>query len=165
MKRIAWVRGIGFVLLIIYIALIITDLWLGVLGDNSVLVFSILMALISINLIHKGILLKSQSTLWFAISLMLFAIAIIVCRLCGVEPIEYYFVFALIPIISSIINVAIFSNMFYIKIIILNISIIIPILILYFSSLSWIYIALIGAISVGVGILICRNLSFDKEKI
>lgn len=159
------VQLIEILLVLVYIGLIIGNLTFGLLGDRGDMVLSIVLVLISISLIHKGTLLKSHSTLWFSISLILFAITIISCQLIGVEPIEYYFIFALIPIISSIINIAIFNNLLYIKVMILNISIIVPVMIMYFTSMKVWHIIVIGLVSVLLGIAVCRSLSFEKEKI
>lgn len=164
MKRIRIVQLIEILLVIVYICLIICDLTLGILGDLGEFILSILLVILSINLIHKGFILRSQSTIWFAITLMLFAISIIVCQLLGVEPIDYYFVFALIPIVSSVINVAIFANLFYIKVIIFNISIAIPIIIMYFLDIGVWFAMGLGTVCVIAGIVICRVFSFRKEK-
>lgn len=165
MKRIRIVQLIEILLVLVYVALILSDLVYGLLGESRDTILSIVLVIISISLMHKGVLLKSQSTLWFSMSLVLFAITIISCQLIGVEPIEYYFIFALIPIISSIINIAIFNNLLYIKVMILNISIIVPVMIMYFTSMKVWHIIVIGLVSVLLGIAICRLLSFKKEKI
>lgn len=165
MKRIRIVQAVGITLFLVYIGLILVDVMGGLKHEYSYLVFSIVLAIISLNLMYKGHLIGSQSTMWFAISLVLFAISIAVCQILSIEPIDYYFVFALIPIISSIINVAIFFNLFYIKVIILNISIAVPITIMYFFELNIWYIIAIGFASIVLGTLICRCLNFDKEKV
>lgn len=165
MKRIRIVQLIEILLVLMYVALILSDLVYGLLGESRDTILSIVLAIISISLIHKGVLLKSQSTLWFSMSLVLFAITIISCQLLGVEPVGYYFIFALIPIISSIMNIAIFNNLFYIKVIILNISIAVPIVIMYFTRIELWYIVGIGVLSIVIGMIICRLLSFKKEKI
>lgn len=163
MKKIEIVKWIGVVLFLFYITLIAIDLTLGVLGDYQVLIFSIILALISINLIAKGVIIKSSSTLWFSITLILFALIIIVFEMNFIESIDYYYIFSFIPIISSVINLAIFQNLIYIKVVILNISIIIPVCIQYFLQLETIQILLIYIVSVLIGIIVCRCINLNKE--
>lgn len=163
MRKIQVVQLIGIVLFVTYIALIATDIIFNYLRDYKVLILSSVLAIISLNLISKGVLLKSSSTLWFAITLLLMAIIIVIMHLMDIMPGKYYFIFAIVPIFSSIINLAIFHNLIYIKVIILNVSILIPILIIYFLDLSiWIY-WLITIISILLGIVICRSWNLVKE--
>lgn len=164
MRKIKVAQLIGIGLFIIYIGLIITDITFDYLGDYVNLSLSIMLALISLNMIYKGVLLRSSSALWFAVLLILFAITIVAFELGSVDPLEYYFVFALIPIISSLINVAIFKNLIYIKVIIINISIIIPISLMYFTGLSVWWLIVIGLVSIIAGVLVCRMIRMDKEK-
>lgn len=165
MKKIKIVQLIGLVLFVIYIALIVADLVFNYFGEYGNLILSIFLFVISLNLIYKGVVIRSGSTLWFSISLILFAISIVIFELLNVDPLRYYFIFPIIPIISSLINVAIFENLIYIKVIIINISIIIPIFIMYFTNLSIWWIMGVGVISNILGVLICRHISFDKEKV
>lgn len=165
MKEIKKVQLIGFGLFVIYCFLIVADLLFDYWGDYSNLALSILLAVISLNMIHKGMLLRSGSTLWFAVSLILFAILIIIFEIINIDPFQYYFVFTFIPIIASLINVAIFQNLIYIKVIIINISIILPILIMYFTDLSIWWIIGIGVVGLIAGIIVCRNIVFNKEKV
>lgn len=165
MRKIRVVQLIGIALFLVYMGLIVADILFGYLGNYGELVLSILLAIISINLIYKGMLIRSSSTLWFAVSLILFAIAIVVFELLKVSPLDYYWIFSIIPIISSLINVAIFQNLIYIKVIILNISICIPIFIKYFSALNVWWIVAIAGVSVLMGILLCRCINFSKENV
>lgn len=165
MKKIHIVRLIGIVLFVVYLALIILELCIGALGDYAIYILSGVMAIVSLNMINKGVLLKSSSTLWFAITLILWAIVIMVLELCGLEERGYYYVFVLIPIISSLINVAIFRNLIYIKVIIINISIIIPVFIYRFADFNIWWVLAMGLLSIIVGIIICRMINLDKEKI
>ena len=155
---------IGIGLFVLYVFMILTDIIFEYLGDYANMALSVLLAVISLNMIYKGVLLRSSSTLWFALDLILFAITIMIFELMKTNPIEYYFVFALIPIISSIINVAIFKNLIYIKVIIINISIIIPIFIMYFTNLSIWWLLTIGVIGIVLSVLLCRMIKMDKEK-
>lgn len=164
MKKIRIVQIIGFILFVIYVLLIISEFIWGYLADLNLIVFSGVLAIVSITMITKGVLLKSASTLWFAISLILFAICIISSEIFKI-PREYGYLLALIPIIASLVNIAIFHNLFYIKIIIVNISVFIPLLIVRYVSLQWWWSVIIFAISIILGIIICRNISLEKENI
>ena len=163
MKKISIVKWIGIILFFVYITLIVVDLIFEVLGDYRILILSLVLALISMNMISKGVIIKSSSTLWFALTLILFAILIAIFELKNINPTEYYYIFSIIPIISSVINLAIFQNLIYIKVIILNISIVIPIFILYFFQLHLLLNLLIFVISIGLGIIISRGIPLNKE--
>lgn len=165
LKKIKVVQLIGIGLFVLYVFMILTDIIFEYLGDYANMALSVVLAIISLNMIYKGVLLRSSSTLWFALSLILFAITIVVFELLKIDPIKYYYVFGLIPIISSLINVAIFKNLIYIKVIIINITIIIPIFLMYFSSLNMWWIAGIGFMGIILGVLICRMIKMDKEKV
>ena len=164
MKKIRIVSVIGCALFILYILLIISELIWGYLEDTQLLLFSSVLAVISIIMLYKGVLIKSASTLWFAICLILFAISLVVFELVEIS-VEYYYLLSLLPIIASIVNIAIFHNLFYIKVIIINLSIFIPLLVTQFVLLDWWWVVLIYAISIVLGIILCRNLSLEKEKI
>lgn len=165
MKRIHIIQIIGTGLFIVYITLLFIDVLTGFLQDLKILVFSAILAVISLNLIAKGVIIKSSSTLWFAINLILYAIILILFETMGIDPIKFYFVFALIPIIASVINIIVFQNLIYIKVIILNISIILPMLMQYYNILSNIWLAITYIGSLIMGILVCRLISFRREKV
>ena len=93
MKKIKIVQFIGILLFIIYVTLLLIDLTLNVLGDVKIIVFSCIMALISINLIAKGVILKSSSTLWFSITLILCAILIAVLEILQKNVSDFYYIF------------------------------------------------------------------------
>jgi len=164
-KRIRIVQIIGVTLFIIYFGLFLLDLIWGLLNDTNAIIFSIILALISISLIYKGVLLKSSSTLWFAINLILCAIFLIVISLLDLSIDDFYFVFSLIPIVASVCNLFIFRYNIYIKVIILNISIIIPIILLQFFNLIWWVVLIVAIVSISLGILICRSINFGREKV
>lgn len=163
-KKIRIVQGIGFVLFLIYLALIISELIIGYLKDLQLVVFSGVLAIVSLTMIYKGVLLKSASTLWFAMCLILLAICLIVFELIDIGN-ENYYLLSLIPIIASLINIAIFHNLFYIKIIILNLSVTIPLIITQFTNFTILINLLFFGISLIIGIIICRNISLEREKI
>lgn len=163
MKKIDIVKWIGIILFFVYISILIIDIFSGFLGDYNIIVISLILSIISINSVVKGRLIKSSSTMWFAITLILFSILIVIFELKNIKPLDYYFVFSIIPIISSVINLAIFENLIYIKVIIFNISIIIPITIQYFFKLQVFLIAIVSILSIVVGILVCRQISLSKE--
>jgi hypothetical protein len=163
LKKIDIVKWIGIILFFVYISILIIDIFSGFLGDYNIIVISLILSIISINSVVKGRLIKSSSTMWFAITLILFSILIVIFELKNIKPLDYYFVFSIIPIISSVINLAIFENLIYIKVIIFNISIIIPITIQYFFKLQVFLIAIVSILSIVVGILVCRQISLSKE--
>lgn len=165
MKRIRIVQLLGFVLVGCYIVLFSIDIKYGLLGNMRNWIFSILVVLIGINLICKGIILSSSSTMWFANNLILVAITILFIEFIQLNINEYIFVFSIIPIIPTFINLFILKQKIYIKVFILNASIIIPILIFQFSSIEWYWVCGMAIVSIALGIIICRNINLDKEKI
>ena len=165
MKKIRIIQVIGIVLFIIYFGLFVLDLVWELLSDWDAMIFSVILALISLSLIYKGVLLKSSSTLWFSINLILSAIFLIIINLLYLDLNEYYYIFSLIPIISSLFNLFIFKYKIYIKVIILNISVIIPIIALQFFDLEWWIIVVISVVAIALGVLICRSINFEREKV
>ena len=165
MKKIKIIQIIGISLVLIYLVLLISDLIWGYLGDINTLVFSVILVCIGLNLMHKGVLLKSTSTLWFAMCLIIFAICIIILKLNNQDVQDFAYLFGIIPLIASFINLALFGAKIYIKVIILNVSILVPIFTSQFLNLQWFINVGIGVISFILGILICRNINLDKEKI
>jgi len=165
MKKIKVIQIIGFVLFLVYVSLFIADFVLGFTGDYREILFSVLLAIISINMLTKGVFLKSQSTLWFSITLVLCAIIMLIFSIFNIDYNLYNYIFILLPIISSAINIAVFHNLLYIKVIILNITLAIPFVVNKLTYLEWQWILAIGAISVFVGIIICRVLKVKREKI
>lgn len=165
MKKIKIIQIIGVLLVLIYLVLLISDLVWGYLGDINTLVFSVILVCIGLNLIYKGVLLKSTSTLWFAMCLIIFAICIIILKLNNQDVQEFAYLFGIIPLIASFINLAIFGTKIYIKVIILNVSILVPVFTSQFLNLQWFINVGIGLISLILGIVICRNINLDKEKI
>lgn len=165
MKRIKVVQIIGFVLFLIYITLAISDLIIGYIGDYRELVFSILLAVISINMLTKGVFLKSQSTLWFAITLVLYAILVIIFNTINVKYNTFNYIFILLPIIASVINIVVFHNLMYIKVIILNITIAIPFILSKYLKLNNIWLFIIGIVSIFIGIILCRFFKMKGEKV
>jgi hypothetical protein len=158
------VQLLGFILSIGYFILLILNCFFDY-GSNKDIVFSLVLAIISISLIYKGVLLKSSSTLWFSLSLILYAILILTMGILNIDYSNYHYIFALIPIIPSIINIIIFQNLVYIKVIIINITIFIPIIIKYYFTISqWLYI-ISFVVSIILGIIFCRCIKFDKEKV
>ena len=165
MKKIRIIQIIGILLFLVYVGLFITHLIWGILHDLDILVFSVVLAIISFVSIYKGVLLKSSSTLWFSIFLILTAIFVIILNLMNLNINNYYFVFSTLPIIASIINLIIFKYKIYIKLIILNISIAIPIFCMQFLSFEWWVNLIIGSVTILLGVFICRSINFDKEKV
>lgn len=165
MKKIKIIQIVGITLFIIYIGLILSDILLDYMGDYKIITLSFVLALVSLNSIWKGVVLRSSSTLWFSITLILISITIVILDLNELLVENYYFIFVLIPIISSLINLAIFHNLIYIKVIILNISIAIPTILHYFYKLNGWWNFLSFGTCIVLGITICRLWNLDKENV
>lgn len=165
MKKIRVVQIIGIVLFLVYLILILLDIFNKIFGDYRLLIFSSIMAVVSLNMIFKGVIIRSSSTLWFAIFLIISSILIVVFEILKINIEEFYFVFAIIPIFSSLLNLVVFKNLIYIKVIIINLSILIPIIIQSFNNFNiWLNIS-IYIISILLGIIICRSINLNKENV
>lgn len=165
MKKIKVVQIIGFILCFVYVGLFVSDLIWGYIGDFREMLFSVLLVIVSISMLTKGVFLKSQSTLWFGITLVLSAILMLIFSIFNVDYILYNYIYILLPIIASMINIAVFHNLIYIKVIILNITIAIPFVISKIVILDVFWYFLIGVISVFLGIVVCRFIKMKKEKV
>ena len=165
MKRIRIVQFVGIALFIAYLLVFVTDLVRGVLGGYKETVFSLFMALVGVNLLVKGVLIKSNSTLWFANVLITMSLTIVVVSLVGLEITKVYYMFTIIPIFASVINLIVFKNLIYVKIIIINITIIVPAVIQFLKNLDIYWTVGLFVISVLIGILVCRLINFDKENV
>lgn len=165
MKKIKVIEIIGTILFVIYVALVISEIIFGVMGDYRELIFSIILAVISMNMLFKGVFLKSQSTLWFAITLVLYAILMIIFSVFNIDYNLYNYIYVLLPIIASTINIVVFHNLLYIKVIILNITLVIAFVISKFTNFHDYLYFVIGGISVVVGIILCRFLKMGREKV
>ncbi|MDY5677022.1 MAG: hypothetical protein SPK63_04455 [Eubacteriales bacterium] len=163
-KRVKIIQIIGSLLVFVYLGLFVSNVIFGYLGALDTFIFSILLVAIGFDLIWKGVLLKSSSTLWFAICLILWAILILILKLYNQNIQEYIFVFASIPLIPSALNMIVFKNSIYLKVIIINIFIIVPILLMQFLTLSWWWLVLIATASVGVSIVICRFIGLKRGR-
>jgi len=165
LKKIKIVQVTGIILFLLYFVLLIIDLLIGVFANYSFLVFSIIISAIGINLIYKGVLIKSSSTLWFANTLILYSILIAVLDLLNYDFFGNRVLFSIVPIVSSLINLFVFQNLIYVKVIIINLSIIIPMVIEYYADFEFGAILAVFLISIGVGICACRLINFDKENV
>lgn len=163
-KRVKIIQIIGSLLVFVYLGLFVSNVIFGYLGALDTFIFSILLVVIGFDLIWKGVLLKSSSTLWFAICLILWAILILILKLYNQNNQEYIFVFASIPLIPSALNMIVFKNSIYLKVIIINISIIVPILLMQFLTLSWWWLVLMATASVVVSIVICRFIGLKRGR-
>jgi len=165
MKKIKVIEIIGFILFLIYIILVVSDLLWGYTGDFRELIFSIMLAIISLNMLTKGVFLKSQSTLWFAITLVLYAILMIIFNIFNIDYNLYNYLFILLPIIASVINIVVFHNLIYIKVIILNVTLSVPFILSKFLNLEIYWYVFIGVVSVFIGIIVCRCFKMKGEKV
>lgn len=165
MKKIKIVQIIGLLLILTYISLFVSNLIVGYLKDLDQIVLSVVLICVSVALIFKGVLLKSSSTLWFAICLINFSILIIIFELASVDLQGYDWIFACVPLLASVLNLAVFKAKIYIKVIILNISILIPIVTTQvLSPNTWLSV-IIWLVSVILGVFICRCINLDREKV
>lgn len=150
---------------LIYLALFVLEVFFQYSLELNNMVFSVLLAMVSINMINKGVVLRSLSTLWFAIVLILYAIVMILISEFYLLGINSYYIFSSIPIIPSLILLAVFRNPIYIKVIILNIFIIISIVLWQTLDLNlWINVVNFS-LSILLSIVICRSLNFDRENV
>lgn len=165
MKKIKVIQIIGFILFLIYVFLVIGEIIFGFIGDYRELVFSIILALISMNMLTKGVFLKSQSTLWFAITLVMYAILMMIFSIFNIDYILYNYIYILLPIIASTINIVVFRNLLYIKVIILNLTIAVPFVVAKIIELQTFWYFIIGGIAILFGIIVCRFLNVKREKV
>ena len=165
MKKIRIVQFLGIVLFVAYLIVFVIDLARGILGDYKELIFSLFMAIIGINLIIKGVLIKSNSTLWFANVLITMALTIAVLRYLKIDVVENYYLFTIIPIIASVINLVVFKNLIYIKVIIINVTVIVPTMLQFLKEFDIYWTTGMFVISVLIGVLVCRLINFDKENV
>ena len=94
MKKIRAIKYISIALFIWYISLIVMAYKTQYFEDKTNLYFSLLLASISLIMSFKGVVLKSYSTLWFALSLILYALIIILLEMKNIDYMyQYYFVF------------------------------------------------------------------------
>ena len=165
MKRIRFVQIIGLLLFLCYVILLVVNAINGFLGNYSHLVLSAIMSIIGLNLIFKGAIIKSSSTMWFANVLISLSLTIIITNLFLIDLRQVYYVMAIIPLCASLINLIVFNNLIYVKVMIINISILVPIVIDYFYDFEIYWSIGMFVISVLTGIMICRFINFDKEKV
>lgn len=133
-------------------------------GDYEVVAFSLVLASVALHLFYKGAVLKSFSTLWFGLSLILYALIILAFEIWKIGYAEYLFLFAFLPILPSILMFAL-GRAIYLKVIIFNFSIAVPLVIFNYVSLNfWLQFG-VFTISIAVGILISRCTHIGKEKI
>ena len=165
MNKIKIVGVIGLILFIVYLSLVITEMVFHYLGEYDLIVFTILLSLISINMINKGIILKSTTTLWFAINMIIYAIIIVVMEILKVDINSITYLWSIVPIIPSLLNLMIFNNYIYIKLIIINLFIFVPLVVINYIHLNiWFEwgIIVLGLI---IGMVVCRLINLDKENV
>lgn len=165
MKKIRFVQAVGVVLFLGYILLLVIDVFKGFLGNYYQLILSLIMAIIGFNLLFKAVIIKSSSTIWFAIVLISMSVVIITMSLYRIEIEKLYYVFAIIPLFASLLNLIVFNNLIYIKVMIINATIIVPMIIQQFYTLGNYWSIGLFVISILIGIIICRVINFDKEKV
>ena len=165
MKRIRVVQVIGIVLFVAYLLLFIADMLRNVLGNYKEIILSVLISLIGVNLLVKGFLIKSNSTLWFANVLILMSLTIALLEFLKFDIVNYYYLFTIIPMIASVINLIVFKNLIYIKVMIINFTVIVPAVLQFIYKFDIYLMTLMFVISILIGILICRMINFDRENV
>ena len=162
LKKVKIIQIIGTTLVFVYLGLFVSNVIFGYLGSLDTFIFSILLVAIGFDLIFKGVLLKSSSTLWFAMCLILWAILILILKLYKQNIIDYVCVFASISLVPSVLNLIVFKNPIYFKVAIINISIILPIICMQFLTLKWWWLVLIAITSLSASIVICRFIGLKR---
>ena len=165
MKRIRVVQVVGIVLFVAYLLLFIADMLRNVLGNYKEIILSVLISLIGVNLLVKGFLIKSNSTLWFANVLILMSLTIALLEFLKFDIVNYYYLFTIIPMIASVINLIVFKNLIYIKVMIINFTVIVPTVLQFIYKFDIYLMTLMFVISILIGILICRMINFDRENV
>ena len=165
MKKIRFVQSIGVILFLAYIVMLIVDFYKGFLGNYSQLILSIIMAIIGFNLLFKAVVIKSTSTMWFAIVLISMSLVVVIISLMNLDIENLYYVFAIVPLFASVLNLIVFNNLIFVKVIIINITIIVPTLIDYFYNLELYWSIGLFIISILMGIMVCKFIRFDKENV
>lgn len=162
--KIKLIQILEFLLIVLYVGLLILGLTTEVVGDRFYLMLSVVLAALAFVMLGQGALIKSSSTLWFSLTLIMSAILLIFFDLKGIDASNVYYLFMFIPIISSLINLAIFENLIYIKVIILNISIIIPMCLVRYNSYDLWLTIVAYVVSISIGIVVCRFINLNREK-
>ena len=162
--KIKLIQLLEFLLIVLYIGLLILGLTTEVIGDRFYLMLSVVLAALAFVMLGQGALIKSSSTLWFSLTLIMSAILLIFFDIKGIDASKVYYLFMFIPIISSLINLAIFENLLYIKVIILNISIIIPMCIVRYNDYDLWLTIISYIVSISIGIVVCRFINLNREK-
>lgn len=165
MKKIRVVQFFGIMLFVAYLIVFVIDLYRGFLGDYQEFVFSFIMALIGINLLIKGVIIKSNSTLWFANVLIALSLTIVILEYLSLDINENYYLLTFVPILASVINLIVFKNLIYVKVIIINVTVIIPTILQFINEFDFYWTVGLFVISILIGIFICRLINFDKENV
>ncbi len=150
-------------LIILYILLIIFNNIFNIWKDYEIVYFSVLLACISIVTLYQGVLIKSFSTLWFSITMILIAVSILVIDILGYVS---FFIDTIVflPIVSSFI-LLLLGRKIYFKVMILNLSIAIPILVIrYIDIVLWLDIV-IFALSILIGLILSKSIKLGEEKV
>ena len=145
-----------------YIVLLVLHTQSYFVGFRYDVLASIMFALLSIMLLYKAIIVYSQSTCWFALNMILVAILLLLFNILNLTE-NFYYLFSIIPIISSIIIIAVYANLLYIKVIVLDISISIPIIVFNYVFLAWWWQVVVYTFSIILGIFVCRKISIFRE--
>lgn len=164
MRKIKIIKYVGVMLFIIYVATMVLASFSNYFGDFNVIAFTLVLALLSLHLCYKGTVLHSYSTLWFALNLVLYALLILYFEIMKIDYNGFYFLFAFLPIVPSLILVFL-GKAGYLKVIILDLSVALPLTIFNFPTLNlWLKIG-VFAFSILLGIFICKLFSLGKERI
>ena len=100
MRKIRAIKYIGLVLFFAYTMAIILTYFTSFVGDFDNILFSILLAVLSLFTCFKGTMIRSFSTLWFSVTLILYAILIIVFEITKISYDDYIYLFAFLTTIN-----------------------------------------------------------------
>lgn len=164
MAKIRIIKYLGIVLFIVYLVTVVLAFTTSYFGDLNIIAFTFVLALVSLHLCYKGAVLHSYSTLWFALNLVLYALLILYFEIMNIEYNSFYFLFTFLPLIPSLI-IVFWGKVGYLKVIILNLSVALPLTIFNFVTLDlWLQIG-VFTFSILLGMFISKLFSLGKERI
>lgn len=163
MRKIRAIKFIGIILFVGYVLIGIMAYMERLVSRTDNILFSVLLAILSIFVCFKGSILKSYSTLWFGITLILYALLIVTFEVVKFDYMGYSYVFAFLPLITSTLFIC-FKKFNYIKIFIINLTIAIPVMFVNILNLKlWLNIA-VFTISIIIGIVVCKLIDLSRER-
>lgn len=152
MKRITKYNIINIVVTLTYIAIMIVQSATKVFLINiKIFWFMAFLLAIGISLLFKFLIFKSDSSLWFGITLLLCGVTICVFVYLNLKFQDYFALFLISPIIGSLFVGLIFKDALQLKVIIYLICFMVPLILFNLKILNLIYCA----IAILVSFVIC----------